>query len=809
MKSVGLCVSLLVVCTSSAPHVALGQCTLDWLPGQGWPGVWGALGGSVNATTVWDADGPGGEPPLLVVGGRFYQAGGASANNVAAWDGARWYPLGSGTDYGVHALTVYKGALIAGGWFTMAGGTTASYIARWDGVNWNPLGTGLTGVDQLPGVRALTVYNGELIVGGRFTTAGGTSARNIARWDGLEWRPLGPGMDGTGNYGGVLSLTVHNNVLVAGGSFTTAGGVSVNNIARWDGTSWHPLGSGSPYEVLALTVFDGDLIASPAWVLPSRWDGASWEILGSVGSCGVIGQSQSVLAVFPFNGELVAAGQFCWQVGGAIITNLARWDGSQWLAVMGALGSIGYSNPYASNLAIYKGELVVGGAFGHLDGGLVYNIARWDGSRWGALGNGIFGQSGDAVHAWEPYNGGLVAGGEFEDAAGAHVRNIALWDGSTWRPLGGGISGPVYVMTIYDGDLIAGGEFDSAGDTMARNIARWDGMVWHPLGDGLDLRVFAMTVFDDRLIVGGEGRGLALWDGSTWQFSDTELVGGVYALMVYNGDLISGGEFSQVGKVPANCIAGWDGAIWYPIGSGMGGGHCDVLALATYDGKLIAGGTFDTAGDVSCNRIAEWDGHTWRRMGSGLSDFVGALAVYNGDLIAGGAFRTAGGSNAEHIARWDGSVWQPMESGVDHLVADLTVYGGELIVGGSFERAGETASLLWARWGPKALCGADGAIDLNDFAGFVDCVSGPREPSSAASTSSGCLCLFNIDGDGDVDLRDFASLQNGFGEPRNLWRDCDTATILNSTMSPPPTPQVVRTEIERSRARVQRRVKIP
>ena len=44
-------------------------------------------------------------------------------------------------------------------------------------------------------VSALTVYNGELIAGGDFTTAGGTRASYIARWNGATWQPLGSGMN--------------------------------------------------------------------------------------------------------------------------------------------------------------------------------------------------------------------------------------------------------------------------------------------------------------------------------------------------------------------------------------------------------------------------------------------------------------------------------------------------------------------------------------------------------------------------------------------------------------------------------------
>jgi hypothetical protein len=53
-------------------------------------------------------------------------------------------------------------------------------IARWDGASWWPLGTGVQG--QPPSVRALTVFNDQLIVGGYFKTAGGLVSSYWARW---------------------------------------------------------------------------------------------------------------------------------------------------------------------------------------------------------------------------------------------------------------------------------------------------------------------------------------------------------------------------------------------------------------------------------------------------------------------------------------------------------------------------------------------------------------------------------------------------------------------------------------------------
>ena len=69
------------------------------------------------------------------------------------------------------------------------------------------------------GVSALAVLGSDLYAGGDFTTAGAITANYIAKWDGTNWSALGSGMNG-----GVDALTVGGNELYAGGNFTTAGG---------------------------------------------------------------------------------------------------------------------------------------------------------------------------------------------------------------------------------------------------------------------------------------------------------------------------------------------------------------------------------------------------------------------------------------------------------------------------------------------------------------------------------------------------------------------------------------------------------
>jgi hypothetical protein len=103
----------------------------------------------------------------------------------------------------VNVLTIYNGELIAGGYFTTAGGNAASYIARWDGATWQALGSGMNNV-----VNVLTIYNGELIAGGEFWTAGGNPVGRIARWNGSIWQALGSAMNN-----GVRALAVYPGAL--------------------------------------------------------------------------------------------------------------------------------------------------------------------------------------------------------------------------------------------------------------------------------------------------------------------------------------------------------------------------------------------------------------------------------------------------------------------------------------------------------------------------------------------------------------------------------------------------------------------
>lgn len=327
----------------------------------------------------------------LLVGGRFTDVDGNAVNRIARWNGSTWSGLGSGMNGDVYALqTLANGEVIAAGSFTTAGGTTVNCVARWNGSTWSALGNGVDPTQPFgSSVQAVVVLaNGDLVIGGSFTSVSGVPAVNIARWNGSSWSALGSGINGP-----VRALAVApNGNLFAAGSFLTAGGIACNGIARWSGGAWAALGTG-------LGVFGADCLAA----LP--------------------------------NNDIVVGGSFL-TAGGSSAVRIARWNSVAW----SALGT-GLNAPPSALLALPSGDLIAGGVFTTAGGAPANSIARWNGSAWSALAGGT---NGVVLELAQRPSGDLVVGGTFTSANGGAAGRLALLASScapTTADLGAGCSG--------------------------------------------------------------------------------------------------------------------------------------------------------------------------------------------------------------------------------------------------------------------------------------------------------------------------------------------------------------------------------
>ncbi len=137
-------------------------------------------------------------------------------------------------------------------------------------------------------------FGAGLYFAGLFERAGakGPVCNSIARWDGESFEPLGSGLTGPVGAPSPATTMVFGDIgegpsLYVAGTFTLAGGIEANGIARWDGSAWHALGNGRPPvfgqpSVGALAIFDDGsgpaLYAAPAFPGPiARWDGDQWQ----------------------------------------------------------------------------------------------------------------------------------------------------------------------------------------------------------------------------------------------------------------------------------------------------------------------------------------------------------------------------------------------------------------------------------------------------------------------------------------------------------------------------------------------------
>ena len=306
-------------------------------------GLGPGFGVTVNAMVVFN-DGTG---DALYAAGSFSSADGNPVSRIARWDGTAWSALGSGIASNVvNDLIVYNdgtgNALYAVGDFGVAGGTQASRVAKWNGTSWSALGSGVLSDTTQPHAYALGVYNdgsgSALFVGGNFNIAGGQTANRIAKWNGTAWSTVGFGTgNGIGN-GIVYAMTTFNDgtgdALYVAGSFSLAGGVSApSHIAKWNGTTWSPVGSiffsGNPGRVHALAVYN---------------DGTG--------------------------DALYAAGSFTTSTG-TPLANIARWDGTAWVWFDDSPVGI------ATSLLSHDGLLHVGGNFNSVGAETMRGVATW------------------------------------------------------------------------------------------------------------------------------------------------------------------------------------------------------------------------------------------------------------------------------------------------------------------------------------------------------------------------------------------------------------------------------------------------
>lgn len=333
--------------------------------------------------------------------------------------------VGGGMNGAVYCLQVYNGELYAGGEFTTAGSVFAEGIAKWNGTSWSalPNGPSAAGIGTVI-VGTMAVFNNELYVGGGFDSIGNQLANGFAKWNGSSWSAPDNGNSLNSRYGWIRKLAVSNNTLYA-----VADSIYKFNGSSWTNTNFGKVDGGSHY-VNSVCDFNGNLYVAGSFSTAggntvgniAYYDGLNWLSPGIGVQLGVAVPQISDMIVF--NGELYVTGSFQ-SAGGIAAPNVAKWNGSSWYAV-GVNGLVSgpiFSNP--SLLVNYNSTLY---AFGGDSTSLVTNtpadIIFWDGSIWQRASFGLYQSS--LIRCMAVYNNSLYVGGVlYYDSSGLERGAIA------------------------------------------------------------------------------------------------------------------------------------------------------------------------------------------------------------------------------------------------------------------------------------------------------------------------------------------------------------------------------------------------
>jgi hypothetical protein len=317
----------------------------------------------------------------------------------------KWQALGNGTSNPISSLCIYKGKLYAGGaTLKYPAKTNVNGFYSWDGAKWDTVVGG--GVQAGPlhinngvSILAMTVFNGNLFVGGNFDSVNHIYSPNLAEWNGTNWIPIGTpyrvttllnynsalyvaGDDTIFQYGspnaintslgnqGFNAMAVYNGNIYAAGNFNIINGLIVNGLAVWNGTIWDTVGNG----------------------------------MGGHG----LPQTDALAA---YNGLLYAGGDFA--SSSANFADISGWNGSVWDSINPYLNPQHFAQIVA--LTVYNNKLYIGSNFPF--------ISSWDGITFhDSIGGGV---NMSGVNAVLGYDSVLYIAGGFDSASGQPARYVA------------------------------------------------------------------------------------------------------------------------------------------------------------------------------------------------------------------------------------------------------------------------------------------------------------------------------------------------------------------------------------------------
>ncbi len=460
----------------------------------------------------------------LYAGGAFGEF--SEASGVARWDGSNWQIVGGGlgqyqTRGVVTDLVSHDGVLDATGCFNSAGGLDGApgamasrSFARWNGTEWQSLDDGTRGAlspwfatlacgDEGPTAvwdvpHQRLAYDGErLVAGGSFAGAGGVASQSLVARDTDDWIAQGTANQGIAGSIDFIAAGGSGCEVYGVGTFTHVGGVeAAGRVVHFDGTSWTPLADDLPSDAWcpAIDVSSSGQVAVGCMVFPPAGD-AEGVVLVREGD-----------AMVPLSTTGLGPVQsLAWSPSGALFVGGMGRAGYLARVEAGSVEMIeeGFDGPVQHIDVASDQDVVVAGGFQMVGSLAAQRIARFDGTAWSKVGDGVLGAPTALCR-----DGATIYVSTYDDGTGAYL--LGRFDGTSWAELatpGSGITKDsafnFNAIRIVDGTVIAGGaaELD---DGSGRAVVTYRDGAFQALRGGVNaIGVGGLAVTDDAVWVAG------------------------------------------------------------------------------------------------------------------------------------------------------------------------------------------------------------------------------------------------------------------------------------------------------------------
>jgi hypothetical protein len=361
------------------------SCTVP--AGAQWTTVCNTGDGMVVSLTPHDGS--------IYAAGFFNTIGGVAVHYVSRWDGTAWHVVDNSLPDAGHNIRVIDTNLYLAQYRQVP---DSNWVKKWNGTAFEKVGDGvyLTGAvaggDMVPNIYDVVRYRDKIIACGEFDIVGDKHISRIMQWNGTQWDSLGSGLSGSmaGGSGSLYPhqlLTVDTDLYVVG-AFVQAGGVTVNGVARWDGSQWHAMGAGFNSFVYGIALYNGILYAG---------------------------------------GEFTASGS-------TQLLRIAKWDGTAWVNPGFGIHYTDYpaEHPYVHTLGQIGSRMVFEGGFDRVivgpDTFVANNVIALNGSAVDTLAGGVPHANFEGLM---PYDSGFIVGGATWPTSGPGVTNLSKYGFST------------------------------------------------------------------------------------------------------------------------------------------------------------------------------------------------------------------------------------------------------------------------------------------------------------------------------------------------------------------------------------------